>query len=171
LGDMGFTFIIALPLCVGLVPSRVQGDDAMQLLNAKLDNRAFELQPAARQEGEVVWVPAEVFGQAIDAECKDIGGQWAMCRGDLCIPIDAAAARVLDGVLFVRLDAFAEPLGLEWSVADGLLSVSRGQRADGGLGVGQVPPAFALPDLYSGELVSSSDFRGKKTFFYMWASW
>ena len=40
LGDMGFIF--------GLVPSRMQGDDAMQLLNAKLDNRAFELQPAAR---------------------------------------------------------------------------------------------------------------------------
>lgn len=40
-----------------------------------------------------------------------------------------------------------------------------------GLGIGHAPPAFTLPDLYSGELVSLSDFRGKKTAFFMWASW
>jgi hypothetical protein len=34
-----------------------------------------------------------------------------------------------------------------------------------------VPPAFELPDLYTGELVSSASFVGRKTFFYMWASW
>ena len=42
---------------------------------------------------------------------------------------------------------------------------------DVGLSIGHAPPAFTLPDLYSGELVSSSDFRGKKTAFFMWASW
>lgn len=42
---------------------------------------------------------------------------------------------------------------------------------DIGLSIGQVPPAFTLPDLYSGEMISSSDFRGKKTAFFMWASW
>ena len=41
----------------------------------------------------------------------------------------------------------------------------------GGLGIGQVPPAFTLPDLYTGELVSLGDFHGKKTAFFMWASW
>ena len=40
-----------------------------------------------------------------------------------------------------------------------------------GLGIGHTPPAFTLPDLYSGELISLSDFRGKKTVFFMWASW
>ena len=40
-----------------------------------------------------------------------------------------------------------------------------------GLGIGHAPPVFTLPDLYSGELVSLSDFRGKKTAFFMWASW
>ena len=40
-----------------------------------------------------------------------------------------------------------------------------------GLGIGHAPPAFTLPDLYSGEMISSSDFRGKKTAFFMWASW
>lgn len=42
---------------------------------------------------------------------------------------------------------------------------------DVGLSIGHVPPVFTLPDLYSGELVSLSDFRGKKTAFFMWASW
>ena len=42
---------------------------------------------------------------------------------------------------------------------------------DVGLSIGHAPPAFTLPDLYSGELVSLSDFRGKKTAFFMWASW
>lgn len=40
-----------------------------------------------------------------------------------------------------------------------------------GLGIGHAPPAFILPDLYTGEMISSSDFRGKKTAFFMWASW
>ena len=143
----------------------------MQLLEMQLDGRSFELQPPARLEGEVLWVPGEVFGQAIGAECKQVDGQWAMCRGDLCIPLDALQMKDLHDGLFVRLDAFAEPLDLRWSVEHGLLSVSHGQRGDGGLGVGQTPPAFELPDLFSGELVSSASFRGKKTFFYMWASW
>lgn len=42
---------------------------------------------------------------------------------------------------------------------------------DIGLSIGHMPPAFTLPDLYSGELISLSDFRGKKTAFFMWASW
>ena len=42
---------------------------------------------------------------------------------------------------------------------------------DIGLSIGHAPPAFTLPDLYTGKLISSSDFLGKKTAFFMWASW
>ena len=42
---------------------------------------------------------------------------------------------------------------------------------DIGLGIGHAPPSFTLPDLYTGELISLSGFRGKKTVFFMWASW
>ncbi len=42
---------------------------------------------------------------------------------------------------------------------------------DIGLSIGHVPPAFTLPDLFTGEMISSSDFLGKKTAFFMWASW
>ncbi len=42
---------------------------------------------------------------------------------------------------------------------------------DIGLSIGHVPPAFTLPNLFTGEMISSSDFLGKKTAFFMWASW
>ena len=42
---------------------------------------------------------------------------------------------------------------------------------DIGLSIGHAPPAFTLPDLFTGEMISSSDFLGKKTAFFMWASW
>ena len=42
---------------------------------------------------------------------------------------------------------------------------------DIGLSIGQAPPEFTLPDLFTGEMISSGDFRGKKTAFFMWASW
>ena len=40
-----------------------------------------------------------------------------------------------------------------------------------GLGFGETPPAFTLPDLYTGDPIASSDFLGRKVVFYMWASW
>lgn len=42
---------------------------------------------------------------------------------------------------------------------------------DVGLSIGHAPPAFTLPDLFTGKMISSSDFFGKKTAFFMWASW
>ena len=42
---------------------------------------------------------------------------------------------------------------------------------DVGLSIGHAPPAFTLPDLFTGEQVFLSDFLGKKTAFFMWASW
>jgi hypothetical protein len=140
-------------------------------LQVRLDGGAVELAPAVREREGVVWVPAQAFSEAIGAECKEIGGQWAVCREDLCISLTSWETEEVEEVLFARLDAFAEPLWLEWSVEGGILAVVGGQERVSGLGVGQTPPAFELPDLFSGELVSSGSFRGKKTFFYMWASW
>ena len=143
----------------------------MQVLALELDNYSLALQPAARQDGEVVWVPADAFARAVAAECKEVDGQWAMCRGDLCILLAASEVQVLHEVRFVRIDACAAPLDLRWSVEGGVLSVLQGRQDESRLGIGQVPPVFELPDLFSGALVSSASFRGRKTFFYMWASW
>ena len=62
----------------------------MQRVALELDNDSLALQPAARQDDEVVWVPADAFACAVAAECKEVDGQWAMCRGDLCILLAAS---------------------------------------------------------------------------------
>lgn len=69
-------------------------------------------------------------------------------------------------VLFLLINGSAHTLSGEESV-----KTLEPELNDVGLSVGHVPPAFILPDLYTGELISSSDFRGKKTAFFMWASW
>ncbi len=71
----------------------------------------------------------------------------------------------------MHIHACAAPLDLRGSVEGGVLSVLEGLQDESGSGVGQVPPMFVLPDLFSGELVSSASFRGRKTFFYMWVLW
>ena len=91
--------------------------------------------------------------------------------GDLCILLAASEIQVLHEVCFVLIDACAAPLDLRWSVEGGVLSVLEGRQGESGLGLGQVPPFFELPDLFSGELVSSASFRGRNPCFYLWASW
>ena len=56
----------------------------MQVLALRLDNYSLALQPAARQDDEVVWVPADVFACTVAAECKEVDGQWAICVS--CLP-------------------------------------------------------------------------------------
>ena len=40
-----------------------------------------------------------------------------------------------------------------------------------GLGIGDRPPGFTLPDLHAGDPISLEDYLGKKAVFYVWASW
>ncbi len=40
-----------------------------------------------------------------------------------------------------------------------------------GFGIGDKPPAISLPDLFEGDLVTSDEFIGKRTVFFVWASW
>jgi len=132
---------------------------------AKLDARIIEGAP---------WVASEVFARLLDVEFKKLdGGPWAICRDDLCIALGEGDWREIDGAKWMALAAVAEPLQLDYSVENGILRLTNGAVvvSNSGFAVGQSPPAFSLPDLYTGERVSSASYRGKKTFFYMWASW
>ena len=141
-------------------------------LTVFIDGRAAEFD--ARVIDGAPWVAAEGFAHALDIEFKRLdAGPWAVCRGDLCIALEDRDWREVDGAKWLALAAVAEPLQLSYAVADGVLRLSNDAvaGADNGFAIGQVPPAFSLPDLYTGELVSSASYRGKKTFFFMWASW
>ena len=143
----------------------------MQGLTVVLDGRPTALTPGPRFDKERVLVPLRAFSEAVGAEVKELdgNGQLAVCKGDLCIPLSAVLS--LDGAVFVPLAAFGEPLGLKWKVDGDALRVTSENGVRSGLGIGNRPPDFTLPDLYSGEPISLGDYRGKKTVFYMWASW
>jgi len=145
----------------------------MSVLKLYLDGRPAPLTPAPRfQHGEVL-VPLHAFCEVVGAEAKalDGGGQLAVCKGDLCIPLKGAETVSIDGVTYALLTAFGEPLGLRWQAEGDALRVTSGAGGQTGLGIGDRPPDFTLPDLYTGEPVSLSDYRGRKAVFYMWASW
>ena len=149
----------------------------MESLELKLEGEPIALTPAAQREGVEVWVPLQAFCAATGAVLKDIdgAGQLAVCDdgGDVCILLRAGDSRDVHGTTFGRLDAFAAPLGLSWSVTDdGVLAVlRRAVKENTGLAVGDRPPKIELPDVITGELVSADVYYSKPAVFYMWASW
>ena len=161
--------IIAVVLTVGILAVKERECAAMQDMEVILDGRPIVLNPAVRLDGDDVWVPAQALGEVIGAEAKEVNGQLALCKGDLCLPL--TADECVDGDVYIALEDVAEPLGLSWQIEAQTLRLTRGGAVDTGLGIGKWPPEFTLPDLYSGEPVSLSSYRGKKAVFYMWASW
>lgn len=131
-----------------------------------------ELKPMRSEIG--IEVPLVAFAEAIHADITEQGvdGKIALCRGDLCVPIDSSSRRNIEGRDYVPLEAFGDAFGLRWKSSAKELRVDTNESHEvEGLGMGQIAPPFALPDMYSGEPVSSQAFRGRKSVFFMWASW
>lgn len=131
-----------------------------------------DLQPRRTEAG--IEIPLEVFADAIHADVKELGdgGNIALCRDDLCVPIDAGLRRLIDGHEYVPLEVFGKAFGLLWTSTEKEIRVNtNGSRNSEGLGMGQIAPGFTLPDMYTGEPVSSDTFRRRKSVFFMWASW
>lgn len=145
------------------------------VLKLYIDSELASLTPAPRLKNGETLVPLYAFSKAVGAEVKTLkdSGKLAVCKGDLCIPLDDSSANTvsIDGVIYAPLAAFAGPLGLRWQMEDDTLRVTFSSTEHTGLGIGDRPPDFTLPDLYTGELVSLRDYRGRKTVFFMWASW
>jgi hypothetical protein len=141
-------------------------------LKVVIDAAAFD---GYSDENGRVLAPLNALCESIDAEVKVLEGleQSAVCRGDLCIPLNVGGADdtlEIDGDEYIDVDILAEVLGLEVTIEEDSAMVST-NGLNIGLGSGDTPPAFRLPDLYSGDPVASSDFLGRKVVFYMWASW
>ena len=122
-----------------------------------------------------VLAPLDPFCEVVGAEVKVLEGlaHPAVCKGDLCIPLNSAGAVdtiQVSGNTLVYLDALTEPLNLKVQTHTDRIEVKMVDSTSG-LGPGQMPPAITLPDLFTGESISSSDYLGRKVVFYMWASW
>ena len=139
-----------------------------------IDREPVPLTPVPRIKNGEVLVPLHAFSKAVGAEVKTLEeGKFAVCKDDLCIPIDYSSTIIvsIEGVVYARLAAFADALGLRWQIENGALRVTSSSVEHTGLGIGDRPPDFTLPDIYTGELVSLKDYRGKKAVFFMWSSW
>lgn len=143
------------------------------MTKATLNVDGRETGQALVEAGRVL-APVAVLCDALGAEYKRLDGldHPAVCRGDLCIPLDAVTedTRDVDGLVHVWVDSISDPLGLSVTVDEREVTVMTTQPKEG-LGAGDRPPAFTLPDLFTGETVSTSDYAGRKTVYYMWASW
>lgn len=126
---------------------------------------------ATERDGET-FVELNPFCEATGSVVKPIPGtdQLSVCRDDLCIPLTDSDIIEEEGVDFVNLGEIASPLQLSWRI-NGRGIVIETSKVSTGLGLGDRPPVFELTDLFTGVAVQSTDFVGKPTAFYMWASW
>lgn len=163
----------ALPiLCGGIAVAENSEVRNMQGLELRLDGRPVAMETAVRLVDEEVCVPLEAFCRLVGAKVEVVNGeQLTVCKGDLCVPIQAEEGVTIEGITYAPLDGFGEALGLSWVLTGDVLSVRSSVEDQIGLSIGQFPPEVSLPDLYTGERVSAAAYRGKKAIFYMWASW
>lgn len=146
----------------------------MDRLRFRVDGEAVVSVLAPFRSGTAVLVPLDRFAEAVRAEVQDIGsgGNIALCRGDRCVPVEAGARREIDGSVYVDLAALGEALGLAWTMDEKELRVDTKEAQDSEeIGVGRKAPGFTLPDMFTGEPVSTESFLRRKTVFFMWASW
>ncbi|MCY3551042.1 MAG: hypothetical protein OXH39_11340 [Candidatus Poribacteria bacterium] len=117
------------------------------------------------------FVPLEGFAKQLDLKVEYPEGakMVVLCGGkasELCVPLqfgdDEKGAVEIGGVVYARPAHIAEPFGFEiYEVASNALEVVQ---------PAHLAPEFTLPDL-EGIPKHLKDFRGKKTFLYVWGSW
>ena len=146
------------------------------MLTLFLNGQQVRLTPAPSFEKGEVFVPISAFSSLIGAEATtdDGGRQVTICKGDICIPLEVreGGTSTREGTTYAPLSAIGDPLGLSWEVEGEALRLTTDEAgAPSGLGIGDSPPGFTLPDLHTGVPVSLGDYLGRKVVFYMWASW
>ena len=144
----------------------------MTRIDVEIDGSPLE---SGYMDGDRVLVPLESFCQAVGVEIKMLDGleNTAVCCGDLCIPLNVGGAvdtTHIERIEYVYVDLLEDALNLRIQQASEVTMITTTETKRG-LKPGDMPPEFTLPDLFSGEPVASSDFVGRKTVFYMWASW
>lgn len=165
----------------------------MKQLRLTVDGISCKLSRPVLRMNSSTLVPVDEFARAIGAEVvgpgsgasagepfpgeADVGNQAggpgavALCRYERCVPIDADSIVDVDGRMYADLTAFGGALGLRWRVGEEVCHVNTDDQHTTGIRVGQNAPVFTLPDMRTGEPVSSNVVLGRKAAFFMWASW
>ena len=137
----------------------------MALTFTLLDETRATAVEADVDDGRVLLTPGEVersLGWTLTPE--------GFCREDICVPVREGAGVIRDEA--VDLAAFADllgrPLALDIDERTAAVGASAQDRARALTSL--AAPNFTLPDL-DGLPHSLSDYRGKKVFLAVWASW
>ncbi len=111
------------------------------------------LEPVCKQLGLKIDVPD---GSDMVVLC---GGE----ESELCVPLQFGEdAFSIDDVTYAKIESITEPFGFEiYKASETQFEIIRPE---------QLAPKFTLPDL-DGTPKRLQDFRGKKTFLYIWGSW
>ena len=157
----------AIGIQMGFAEKNMNGEDFQISIDAQ---RVEFTAPPIFRNGE--WfVPLEHFAKQLDLKVEYPEGTQmvVLCGGvasELCVPLefrdDGKGAVEIGGIVYARPAHIAEPFGFEIYVASAN-SLEVVQPA-------HLAPEFTLPDL-KGTLKHLKDFRGKKTFLYVWGSW
>ena len=116
-------------------------------------------------------VPLKPFAKQLELKVEYPEGarMVVLCGGvesELCVPLqfqdDKEGAMDIDGVTYVQPAHLAKTFGFQiYAPSANTLEIIQ---------PGHLAPEFALPDL-AGNSRPLKEFRGKKTFLYIWGSW
>ncbi len=156
------TTCVLLSFAIGLHAAPVK------TLKISIDNQPATFPSAPIFKNGAWFVPLESFCKqlGLKVELPDGGDMAVICGGgesELCVPLQfGESAFNIDGVTYAKLENITEPFGFEiYKVSETQLEVIRPE---------QLAPKFTLTDL-DGTPRRLQDFRGKKTFLYIWGSW
>ena len=153
--------------------------EAMEKLSILIDGEqvTFASPPVLKDDRWLV--PLESFSKHIGAKVEyPQGAEMAVvCQADRCVSLKfgdiTRGALQMDGIVYASPAAIAEPFGFHIQTkSPNQMEIFKGGIKMAGTGntAGQLAPDFTLPDL-NGNPRKLSDFRGKKTLLYLWASW
>ncbi len=120
-------------------------------------------------------VPLESFCHLIGAKVDYPDGMEmvVICKEQQCVPItfDDTSLITTNEVVYASPKMVAELLGLlVSSTSEDQIEINTISRVAQDTRIFEIPAWFSLPDL-KGRKISFSQFRGKKTLLYLWASW
>ena len=136
-----------------------------------VDAQRIEFTKPAIFKNGAWWVPLEPFAKQLElkVEYPEGAGMVVLCGGvasELCVPLQFQDGKDdavdIDGVTYVQPAPLAKTFGFEiYEASTNMLEIIQ---------PAYLAPEFTLPDL-EGNPRHLKEFRGKKTFLYVWGSW
>ena len=169
--------IILLLNMLIMMPAQAESNKGkpMKKLTLLIDSKPVKLIPSPLIQEDRWLVPLESFCHLIGAKVDYPDGMEmvVICKEQQCVPItfDDTSLIATNEVVYASPKMVAELLGLlVSSTSEDQIEINTISRAAQDTRIFEIPAWFSLPDL-KGRKISFSQFRGKKTLLYLWASW